>query len=76
MHDAAVVTVNGQRLAPLIQSPWRVDVTNALRPGANRLEIAVYNVLQNAMRSKAPGFDKLAQVPAGLIGPVMLERVR
>ncbi|WP_380879250.1 hypothetical protein ACFB49_21200 [Sphingomonas sp. DBB INV C78] len=73
VHDMATVSVNGRALPPAISAPWSVDVTDAIRTGTNRVEIAVANVPQNAMIDPAnPSLRKLAPVPAGLSGPVRL----
>ncbi len=42
-------SVNGRALPPVISAPRSVDVTDAIRAGTNRIEIAVANVPQNAM---------------------------
>jgi hypothetical protein len=47
--DVAQVTVNGKALGTLWKSPYRVDVTGALRRGENRLEIAVTNQWTNRL---------------------------
>ena len=63
--------------------PFRIDVTDAVRAGANTLEIAVTNAWWNRMAGDAaagdytrPGaaiFEADAEVlPAGLHGPVRL----
>jgi hypothetical protein len=49
VRDLADVTVNGKALGTVWKAPWRVDVTDALRPGANRLEIAVTNEWTNRL---------------------------
>lgn len=77
VHDMATVTVNNRTLPSLISAPWRVDITDALSTGANRIEIAIANVPQNAMIDpKQPGFRDLKPVPAGLDGPVSLRSMR
>jgi hypothetical protein len=45
--DIAEVAVNGRSLGQLWTPPYRVDVTDALRPGENRLEIKVTNQWTN-----------------------------
>ena len=45
----AEVSLNGRKLGVVWTAPWRVDVTEAMRPGKNRLEIAVSNVWANRL---------------------------
>lgn len=45
----AQVTLNGKTLGTLWKQPYRVEVTGALRPGENRLEIKVVNLWCNRM---------------------------
>jgi hypothetical protein len=75
-HDAAIVTVNGQRLAPLVVRPFVVDITAALRAGANQLEVEIVNTPENAMAANGgPAAKHLPTKPAGLLGPVQLQAV-
>ena len=77
VHDMATISVNGKQLPPLITAPFRVDVTDAVHPGANDLTIAIINTPQNAMFDpKIAGYKLLKPVAAGLVGPVTLEAVR
>jgi hypothetical protein len=70
----ATVTLNGRPLPPAITAPYRVDLTSALRPDTNRIEVSVASTPQNAMvDNKAVGFKNLVSVPAGLLGPVGIE---
>jgi len=74
VRDMATVTVNGRALRPAITTPFRVDLTGALKAGSNVLEIAVASTPQNAMVDpKAPGFKALVPTPEGLFGPVRIE---
>jgi hypothetical protein len=45
----ADVVVNGMPLGTLWKSPYRVDVTRALRPGRNEIELRVTNLWPNRM---------------------------
>jgi hypothetical protein len=47
VKDLAEVSVNGHPLGILWTPPYRVDVTDALKPGANRMEIKVTNEWTN-----------------------------
>jgi alpha-L-rhamnosidase len=52
LGDVAVmadVTLNGQRMGVLWKSPFRMNVTSALRAGQNTLEIAVANLWVNRL---------------------------
>ena len=85
VRDLGEVTVNGQLLGVVWRPPFRVDVTSALRPGQNRIEIKVTNVWANRLIGDAqPGAAKIAFItgnayqpgaplrPSGLLGPVSL----
>ncbi len=54
VREAALVTVNGLDVGALWHPPYRLDVTKALRPGNNRIEIHVYNTLLNAWSAQPP----------------------
>jgi hypothetical protein len=47
VRDLAEVKVNGKAAGMVWAPPYRVEVTGALRPGANKLEIAVTNEWTN-----------------------------
>ncbi len=47
--DVADVSINGRFLGTLWKAPWRVDVSGALRPGENLLEIKVVNQWTNRL---------------------------
>lgn len=49
VHDVAQVFVNGVDCGYAWTPPFRVDVTSALRPGRNKLEIKVANRWKNRM---------------------------
>jgi hypothetical protein len=90
VKNIAVVTVNGKALGIYWKAPFRVDVTSALKPGANALEIKVINLWVNRLiGDQQEGVTKkytyTAQqfyradsplLPSGLIGPVQLVRVK
>jgi len=64
VRELAQVTVNDRVLPRALWAPYVVDVTDALRPGTNTVEVRVTNTLLNR-RSKTPP-------PSGLLGPVIL----
>jgi len=41
--------LNGKTLSPIAWSPWRVDITEALQEGENRLKITLVNSLRNLL---------------------------
>jgi hypothetical protein len=64
VDDLAEVSVNGKTLATLWKPPYQVDVTDALKPGENRLEIKVTNEWTNRLigdRLAPPDQKVLAQ---------------
>ncbi len=86
VNDIAVVRVNGQELDTLWMPPYRLDITAAVKPGANTLEIDVVNTWNNHLVGDAalPLEQRLTSLtaatvtkdspltPAGLAGPVHL----
>lgn len=49
VRNLAEVLVNGQALGVLWKSPFRTDISSALKPGANELEIRVTNLWINRL---------------------------
>jgi hypothetical protein len=86
VNDIAVVRVNGKEMATLWQPPYRLDITAAVKPGENRLEVDIVNTWNNRLvgdatlatgqrRSSltAPTVTKKTPLqPGGLLGPVVL----
>lgn len=84
--NLAVVTLNGVRLRTLWKTPFKVDVTEALKDGENELEVAVTNLWPNRLiGDEQPGvkerityttwpFYKAGDplLPSGLLGPVRI----
>jgi hypothetical protein len=83
----AEVRLNGKKLGVVWTAPWRVEVTGAIKPGANELEIEIVNLWPNRLigdaqlpkekrltRTNVKKFDKpgLPLRPSGLLGPVRL----
>jgi hypothetical protein len=83
----AQVKLNGHDLGTLWQPPFRINVTSALQPSKNTLEIRVANLWPNRMIGDAAlaqsnrftwssfePFTKDSPLPkSGLIGPVLLQ---
>ena len=49
LKNIAEVALNGKNLGILWKPPFRVDVTDAIRPGENRLRVAVTNMWPNRL---------------------------
>jgi hypothetical protein len=57
----------------LVWAPWRTEITRALRPGHNELEVVVRGTLAGYLDDASPTTAVAAgQVRTGLFGPVTL----
>jgi hypothetical protein len=87
VKNLAEVRLNGQSLGIVWKKPFIVDVTKALRPGENHLEVRVTNLWPNRMiGDKQAGAKQIAfatydpykvdspLLPSGLLGPVTIVR--
>lgn len=86
VKDLAEVAVNGKYLDILWKTPFKVDVTDALKPGINTLEIKVTNLWVNRLIGDqqpyavkkytftdfAPYKADSPLLPSGLLGPVRI----
>ncbi len=86
VDHVAEVHLNGKNLGVLWTKPYRVDVTDALRPGTNRLQIGVTNIWPNRLagdaflpedqrrtKTTAIKYTQTTELfPSGLLGPVQL----
>jgi hypothetical protein len=54
IREAAIVSVNGQRVASLWHPPYRIDITSFLKSGDNRIEVSVFNTAVNEMAGQTP----------------------
>ncbi|MBS1857434.1 MAG: discoidin domain-containing protein [Acidobacteria bacterium] len=86
VQDIAEVAMNGKPVAAAWRKPFRVNLTGALKAGANTLEVKVANVWVNRMiGDQQPGAHKITStqsyradsplLPSGLLGPVRLLRM-
>lgn len=87
VKNLATVLVNGKSLGTLWKEPFRVDITDAAKPGANELEIQVVNLWPNRLigDQKLPASERITWasvrpykagdplLPSGLIGPVRIQ---
>jgi hypothetical protein len=87
VKNLAVVSVNGKQVGETWHAPYRVDVTSALKPGANEIRIKVVNAWVNRLiGDEQPGATKFTfadvkpykadspLLPSGLLGPVTVVR--
>jgi hypothetical protein len=85
VKNIARVRLNGRELGTVWTAPWRVEVTDAVRPTDNELEIDVTNLWPNRLIGDAtlPPEQRLTRtnialdpqaklLPSGLLGPVRL----
>jgi hypothetical protein len=83
VKNMAEVTVNGKSLGIVWHTPYRVEVTRVLKPGANEVKIKVINAWVNRLiGDQQPGATKYTfadvkpyranspLLPSGLLGPV------
>ena len=85
VKELAVISVNGKPVATAWHAPYRVDITDALKPGKNALAVAVVNLWPNRLigdkqpRATPVAFAPVSPyradsplLPSGLLGPVRL----
>jgi hypothetical protein len=86
VKNLAEVSVNGKHLGIAWKTPYRVDVTSALKPGKNSLEIRVTNAgVHRIIGDRQPSVTKTYTftslkfykadsklVASGLLGPVRI----
>jgi hypothetical protein len=86
VKEIAEVSVNGKPLGILWKTPFQADVTGALKPGPNRVEIKITNLWPNRMigdlqpsaakrytfTDYKPYMKDSPLLESGLLGPVSL----
>jgi hypothetical protein len=71
VYEIAAVRLNGKEVGVKICPPYRLEITDALNPGKNRLQIEVTNTLAKQYGNN--WLDRaMPQEPSGLLGPVRL----
>ncbi len=68
---SAEVHVNGRKAGVKVAPPWKVDITDFVKGGENRVEILVYNTLANHYRTIPTRYG--GSGVSGLLGPVAIE---
>jgi hypothetical protein len=86
VKNLAEVLVNGKSIGIVWKSPFRIDLTQSLNPGKNKLEVKVTNLWVNRLiGDQQPGISKKITyttqafyeansplLPSGLLGPVRI----
>jgi hypothetical protein len=85
VHNLAVITVNGIKVSTVWHASFEADISGALKPGSNTLEITVVNSWVNRLiGDQQPGAKKISfadiqpyqanspLLPSGLEGPVSI----
>jgi hypothetical protein len=88
VKNIAQVRLNGHDLGVIWTAPWRVEITDAVKPTGNRLEIDLVNVWANRIMHDwtLPPEKRLTKtnvsypkeqplLPSGLLGPVWLQTI-
>ena len=87
VKELAEIRLNGKNLGVLWTKPYRLDISAALKPGTNNLQVDVINLWPNrligdtflpkAQRRTRTNMTKYTQasdlLPSGLLGPVTLQ---
>ncbi|HEY0945505.1 MAG TPA: glycosyl hydrolase [Opitutaceae bacterium] len=89
VKNVAAVRLNGVKLGVVWTAPWQVEITAALRPGENVLEVDVANLWPNRLigdkalppekrltRTNIPTPDDARLLPSGLLGPVTIRSLQ
>jgi hypothetical protein len=91
VHELAEVRLNGKTLGVVWTAPWRIEITGAVKPAGNKLEIGVVNLWPNRLigdgtlppqqrRTKTNHVayyqGKHPLLPSGLLGPVTVQATR
>ena len=68
------VSVNGQFVKALISSPYKLDISDYVHEGTNRVEVLVYSSLANHYQTIPSPYK--GRPHAGLIGPVQIHFIK
>ncbi len=90
VHEIARVRLNGKDLGVVWCAPWRINISNVIKPGNNKLEIEIANLWPNRLAGDAgkpeterftwtirkhPYNSESKLLPSGLLGPVQLSTI-
>ena len=65
--------VNGKSVGILVAAPWKLDISEFVKSGDNKIEVLVYNTLTNHFKTIPTDYNKNTAQKSGLLGPVQLE---
>jgi hypothetical protein len=54
IREAAIVYVNGKRVGSLWHPPYKIGISQFVRPGENQIEVHVYNTAINSLAGQPP----------------------
>jgi hypothetical protein len=72
LRTSAELKVNGRPLGVRLAPPFTFDITDAVHPGDNEIQVEVLNTLANYMSAGPTKFVYPGQTLSGLLGPVSL----
>ena len=75
VRTSAQVSVNGRSLGVRLAPPFVFDLSAAVKPGDNEIEVEALNTLANFMSAGPSKFVFKGQTVSGLLGPVTLRTV-
>jgi hypothetical protein len=77
VRGTAEVWINGEAVGTRVWSPYRFDISAALQPGHNTVEVLVCNTLAPYLRAVSPThYIFPGQESSGLFGPVIIEQTQ
>ena len=54
IREAAIIYINGKKAGSLWHPPYRIDISDFVRNGQNRIEVRVFNTAINELAGQAP----------------------
>ena len=70
----ARLKINGKDMGIRISPPYRWNITETIRTGKNQISIEVANSLVNRVKDRFSEFMQIS--PSGLLGPVMMYKIK
>jgi hypothetical protein len=73
LSSIAKVKVNGKEIGGVWTAPYQIDISNAVKPGENQLEIKVVNTWVNRLLGDGKISPDRKREASGLLGPVNIK---